>query len=259
MTIYNNGTGLPGNLDISSHSAGSVTIGSLVGSGNVFLGANNLTIGSNNKSTTFSGMIADGGQNGGTGGSLTKTGKGKLTLSNANTYTGGTTISKGTLIAKNKTGSVTGSGAVQVNSGTLSGTGKINGAVTVGNGSTAGAILQPGIGTKPGTLTINNTVSFSATSAFKWNINRVSPPVGATLNALGVMIGNNVTFSLVETGASVLTAGTVFTVINNMSANPISGTFSNLSDGGTIIGSSGTAYKANYEGGTGNDLTLTVQ
>ena len=89
--------------------------------------------------------MQDGGLNGGVGGSLTKTGKGKLSLTNANTYTGGTAVTKGTLLVKNKTGSATGTGAVQVNAGTLGGTGKITGAVTVGNGSSAGAILCPAI------------------------------------------------------------------------------------------------------------------
>ncbi len=104
-----------GNLDISFHDAPGVTTGSIEGSGLVFLGANNLTVGSNNLSTAFSGVIQDGGLNGGAGGSLTKTGKGKLTLSKGNTYTGGTTVSQGTLLVTNKTGSGTGTGAVQVN------------------------------------------------------------------------------------------------------------------------------------------------
>ena len=54
----------------------------------MFLGVNNLTVGSNNLSTTFSGVIQD-------GGSLTKVGRGTLILTNANTYTGGTTIEQG--------------------------------------------------------------------------------------------------------------------------------------------------------------------
>jgi autotransporter-associated beta strand protein len=87
-----------GNLDISSHNAGSVTIGSIEGTGNVFLGANNLTVGSNNLSTTFSGVIQDGGPGGGTGGSLTKIGTGTLSLTNSNGYTGGTLINAGTLV-----------------------------------------------------------------------------------------------------------------------------------------------------------------
>src|SRR5439155_13752787 len=124
VDVFGNGPGdfTNGNLDISAHNAPGVTIGSVEGTGNVFLGAFKLTVGSNNLTTSFSGVIQDG--TGGTGGSLTKIGKGKLTLSNANTYTGGTTITKGTLLVTNKTGSGTGTGAVQVN-GTLGGTGKI--------------------------------------------------------------------------------------------------------------------------------------
>ena len=44
-----------GNLDVSVHNAPGVTIGSIEGSGTLFLGANNLTVGSNNLDTTFSG------------------------------------------------------------------------------------------------------------------------------------------------------------------------------------------------------------
>ena len=46
--------------------------------------------------------------------------------------------------------------------------------------------------------------------------------------------------------------------INNMAVTPIAGTFANLPDGGTITTGSNT-FQANYEGGDGNDLTLTVQ
>src|SRR5581483_1662556 len=56
-----------------------------------------LSIGSNNLSTTFSGVLSDGGVYGGTGGSLTKVGSGILTLSGANVYTGSTTIAGGVL------------------------------------------------------------------------------------------------------------------------------------------------------------------
>src|SRR5262249_23755410 len=114
VDVRNNGTGTAGNLDISNHKAPGVTIGSLKGNGNVFLGSRNLTIGSVNLGTTFSGVMQDGGTGGGTGGSLMKIGAGALSLSNANTYTGSTTISKGALVVKNSTGSATGPGAVQI-------------------------------------------------------------------------------------------------------------------------------------------------
>ena len=106
VEVFGNGT-----LDISQHNAPGVTTGSIEGSGLVFLGGVNLTVGTNNLSTTFSGLMQDGGFSGGTGGSLTKTGTGKLTLSGANTYTGGTTVSAGTLLVSNTTGSATGTGS----------------------------------------------------------------------------------------------------------------------------------------------------
>jgi hypothetical protein len=46
-------------------------------------------VGSNNLSKTLSGVIQDGGFNGGTGGSLTKIGTGTLSLTNSNTYPAG--------------------------------------------------------------------------------------------------------------------------------------------------------------------------
>ena len=54
-----------------------------------------------------------------------------------------------------------------------------------------------------------------------------------------------------------LAPGTVFTVINNTAAIIISGNFSNLADGETVTVGNNT-FQANYEGGDGNDLTLTV-
>jgi hypothetical protein len=49
----------------------------------------------------------------------------------------------------------------------------------------------------------------------------------------------------------------VLTLISNTSADPISGTFSNLPDG-SIVTINGNNFQANYEGGDGNDLTLTT-
>jgi hypothetical protein len=61
-----------GSLNISHHQSG-VTIGSIEGDGDVFLGANDLTVGTNNLNTVFSGFI-------GGSGSLAKVGSGVLTL-----------------------------------------------------------------------------------------------------------------------------------------------------------------------------------
>jgi hypothetical protein len=71
----------------------------------------------------------------------------------------------------------------------------------------------------------------------------------------------------IESGASIsislrnnshgLPPGTVYTVLQNRSNQPIAGTFSNLPDGGTIFIDPVT-LQADYNGGDGNDLTLTV-
>jgi autotransporter-associated beta strand protein len=87
-----------GSFDISPHNLPGVRIGSIEGSGVVFLGANNLSVGGNDLNTLFSGVIRDGGLRGGTGGSLTKIGPGTLTLSGSNTYSGDTNIVDGSLI-----------------------------------------------------------------------------------------------------------------------------------------------------------------
>jgi autotransporter-associated beta strand protein len=80
----------------------SVTIGSLEGNGSVYLSGNNLSIGSNNLSTTFSGVISNQDPFGNYGpliGSMTKVGTGTLTLSSASSYSGGTTVTTGMLVA----------------------------------------------------------------------------------------------------------------------------------------------------------------
>jgi len=249
-----------GNLDISERplSAGPLTIGSIEGSGLVFLGALNLTVGSNNRTTTFSGVMQDGGIGGGTGGSLTKIGSGTLTLSGANTYTGGTTIESGTLSVTTRGASATGTGPVQVNAGTLAGTSRLSGAITVGNGTGSGAFLAPGVN-GPGILTTLSTVSFTLGSNATY-ICEVNTTTNRSdqISANGVSISSDAIFSFIAIGNRAIPIGTVFTVIKNTSGGAIAGTFANLADGSTFTVGSNT-FKANYEGGDGNALTLTVQ
>jgi autotransporter-associated beta strand protein len=78
-------------FNIAGLSSSGTTAGSIEGAGSYALGSKQLTTGSNNLSTTVSGVIS------GSGGSLVKVGSGTLTLTGANTYSGGTTVSAGTL------------------------------------------------------------------------------------------------------------------------------------------------------------------
>ncbi|WP_369723044.1 autotransporter domain-containing protein [Bradyrhizobium sp. LLZ17] len=100
-----------------------LSAGSIAGDGTFYLGANELTVGSNNLSTTVSGVIADGGYSGGAGGSLVKIGTGTLTLSGANTYTGGTTFAGGTVSVSSDANLGDLAGSLTFNGGTLQVTG----------------------------------------------------------------------------------------------------------------------------------------
>lgn len=105
-----------GSLDISGLTNSGTTVGLFGGSGDIFLGSKNLTFASDSVVATFSGVIQDGGDSGGTGGSLTKGGSASiLTLSGANTYTGGTAINSGTVVIGND--SALGTGDVTMASG----------------------------------------------------------------------------------------------------------------------------------------------
>jgi autotransporter-associated beta strand protein len=245
-----------GSLDISSRDTFPVvTIGSLEGDGLVFLGANTLRIGANNLDTVFSGTAQDdGGVGGGSHGSLTKNGTGTLTLSGSNTYTGNTVLLAGALLVNNTTGSGTGTGPVTVSGGTLGGKGTISGAVTVGTGS----VLAPAFGTnKQATLTLESSLTMQANATYTYTFKARNNQARTDLvKANGVTI-NAATIALQGKTQGTLTPGTVLTVISNTSANPISGTFSNLPDGG-IVTVNGNNLQADYEGGDGNDLTLTV-
>ncbi len=240
-----------GELDISTHAPPGVTIGSLAGNGLVFLGANRLAIGSNNQSTTFSGVIQE-------SGSVTKSGTGTLTLSGSNTYTGATTVGGGVLNAGNRAGSATGVGVVNVNAGTLGGRGIIAGPVAMGTGSGAGAYLAPAVGSsRQTTLTLQSALSLNSdatyTCSFKARRNKSRTDL---VIANGVTI-NGATLDLVGQTQGRLKRGLTLTVLSNTSANPINGTFSNLPDG-AVVNVNGNNLQASYTGGDGNDLTLTV-
>jgi autotransporter-associated beta strand protein len=243
-----------GFLDVSDH--GAITLGSIEGDGLILLAHSKLTAGGNGLSTVFSGIMKEGGAS---GGSFAKAGAGTLTLSGASLYTDGTTISAGTLVAANATGSATGTGAVTVTTGTLGGSGIIAGAVTIGTGSGAGAFLAPAHGGKKQlTLTIQGSLTFNADAAYTYTFKakRNRSKIDKVI-ANGVTINSGASIDLSGTTQGHLTQGMVLTLIKNTAATPINGTFSNLPDGG-IVNVNGNNLQADYEGGDGNDLTLTV-
>jgi autotransporter-associated beta strand protein len=150
------------------------SIGSLSGAGKLSLGNATLTTGGDNTSTLFSGAIT------GTGG-LVKIGRGTLTLTGANSYTGGTTVAAGVLRAgtgnvfgANTDLTVAGGARIELNGfaqtfATIGGSGSISlggAALTVGSRSSslfAGSISGSGSLRKvgSGTLFLTGANSYS--------------------------------------------------------------------------------------------------
>ena len=165
----------------------------------------------------------------------------------------------GTLLVANSDGSGTGSGPVVATTGRLGGSGIIAGETTIGTGSGTGAFLAPAAGTNvQATLTIQSALTFNsdATYTYTFRANRNRAETDQVI-ANGVTINSGAMIALDGHTRGTLTQGTVLTLISNTSVDPISGTFSNLPEG-SIVTINGNNFQASYEGGDGNDLTLTV-
>lgn len=133
-----------------------------------YTGGAGFTIGADNGSGSFDGLIV----NGSFPGKIVKTGTGTQKLNGANTYTGTTTINGGTLVINGLQNAATGAVAVAANA-TLAGNGTLGGAVT-NNGTIAPG--DAGIGTLTVAASTSNTgaqwaIQYGAASSDKLVVN----------------------------------------------------------------------------------------
>jgi autotransporter-associated beta strand protein len=206
VEVFGNGI-----LDVSGHNSPGVTIGSIEGEGDVFLGTNNLAVGSINLSTSFFGVIQDGGF----GASMTKIDTATLGLTEASSYNGEPRLDRGVLkvydsISTNplviQDGGLTG-GAVgsltKIGSGTLdlegvntyTGDTNINGGVLQIDGSISSNTFVNRGGTLAGSGTVNGNITNRG--------GKISP--GGAIGVPGVLtVGGNYT-----TWASRIPGGTL--------------------------------------------------
>ena len=212
-----------------------------------------LTLGGSNTGSNSVGPISDG--SGGGKVAVAKSGTGTWILSGTNTYTGTTQISGGTLLVNGSTAS--GSGVTVNNGGTLGGIGTVGGTVTVASGGTinAGASGRSGTSASVGKLT-TGALTLTSGSIFHVDASGTSTTAWDQVASSGATLGGSTLQLTIGAGLN-FTAGAQYRVIDNTSANAISGTFAGIVQGGTY-NLSGYNFVASYTGGTGNDFVLTA-
>jgi autotransporter-associated beta strand protein len=169
-------------------------------------------------------------------GTLTKSGPGTLTLTNANIYSGGTRVSAGTLLVTNGVGSGTGTGVVNINNGgALGGTGTIAGAVT----NNAGGILAPGV-SGSGTLTLNNYLTLVSGSTNTFAVNGTTPANTKVALAATASVTYGGVLNIATNGT--FTLGQTFTLFSGAGAT-------NASNFASIAGSPGAGLVFSFTNG----------
>jgi autotransporter-associated beta strand protein len=231
---------------------GQLTAGSLAGAGSFFLGANQLTVGGNNHSTEVTGVISDCGPTGtecrapnqliplpSTGGSLVKTGTGALTLSGANTYTGPTWVNQGVLTVN---GSLV-SDVTVTNGALLDGTGSV-GATTVNGGGT----IAPG--NSIGTMTVNGNFNLKSGAVYEVEANAAGQSDKVVVKGAVNLTG--ATLRVLEAGGA-YKPKTDYVIIDNDGTDAVQGQFAQVSNALAFL-----TPVVLYDGGTGNDVVLTL-
>jgi fibronectin-binding autotransporter adhesin len=230
---------------------GSETVGSIAGAGDIALGANTLTAGGLNTSTTLSGVIS------GSGG-LAKDGSGNLTLSGANTYTGTSVINAGTL-SIGASDRIANSSALFVASGATFATGgfsetvdKLTGAgsITLGAGTLttsygSGSGSFSGVLSGSGGLTLAGAADYNA----YFTLSGANTYTGdTTLTGATLILGADNTIS--SSSALVVSGG-------RLSASNRNQTFDSITmDDGAILRDGGTLAYNNGATLTGGSVTI---
>ena len=180
---------------------------------------------------------------------VTKIGQGTLELAATHSYGGTTFINDGTLLLR---GSAAASEIAVDTNATFAGTGTI-GALT----NLAGGTVIVGLTNAPGQLTVASGVTLTAGSAVRFRIDGGTAGSGysqMTVNS-GAVALNNATLDLSLNFAPA--PGTSFVLIDNAGAGATTGTFAGLPQG-AMMTNGATVLQISYNGGTGNDVVLTV-
>jgi autotransporter-associated beta strand protein len=227
---------------VLSGSLNSVGAGQVL-TGPVTLAASNVTIlVGGSSSLAINGIIS------GNGG-ITYVNPGTLTLNANNTYTGTNILTGGSILVVNGSQPNT---PIAITLGVLQGTGTVGTVTFAGPGS---GTLSPA-GNGAGILTCSNLVLRAGVN-FAVNLNGTTLGTGYDqVNVHGTVALSNANLAL-NLGGFTPALGDTFTILNNDGVDAISGTFSGLPSG-ALLTNGATIFRIAYNGGDGNDVTLTT-
>ncbi len=242
-----------GTLDFDANFA--ATLGALSGDKNLALensslGPVTLTVGGNNATTSYSGILSG-------GGSLTKTGTGVMTLSTAHTYLGATNVSNG-----GNTGGLTLENGAVINGGAVNVTQSSRLIVNAGASLTASAasnVNNAGT-TNPLLDVVGGSVAFNGglNALGNANNNYLIRLNGGTFSASTVTLGRGaLNQALVEPGATGLTNSAAFGLVIADGVATITGAL----NVGNTGGATNSTASARVDGGSltvGGPLTIGV-
>jgi hypothetical protein len=173
-------------------------------------------------------------------GGLVEVDSGTVDLSSLTTnLAGGLRLNGGNLIA---------AGTLAFAGGTLDGSG------SMGANALTGGLISPGLG-GPGLFTFSSGLTLGANATVSLDGTGLSPGTGYDQLSVtgGVVLGQS---TLQVTALPGVAEGVAFTIIDNTGSAPVSGTFNGLAEN-AILAVSGQLFRLNYQGGDGNDVTLT--
>ncbi|MCE2994785.1 MAG: autotransporter-associated beta strand repeat-containing protein, partial [Flammeovirgaceae bacterium] len=245
-TAIGTGTFVVAGGSIDNTSAGAITLTSnnpqswnsdftFVGSQNLNLGTGAVTPNASRSLTINASTLTVGGVIGGGAIGISKTGNGQLTLSGANTFSGGFTLNAGVLNINNSSALGTVAGTFTINGGTIDNT--TAGAISTLNYPQAWNNNFTFLGTQNLNLGSGN-VSFSANRTITVSANTLT--VGGAISAA--------TFNLIKLGGGTLSFGSNAVAINSLALS--AGTLTSTSGTLTVSGDFTNSGTFNNNGGT---------
>ena len=239
----------PGSLDLNNANE---TIGSLAGTGAVMIGANTLTTGFNNTSTTYGGNIT------GTSGGVTKIGMGTWTLNGtgSNTFTGAFNVNDGTVELNMSGTDATGQGPLNIGDGVgAAGSAVVRklqdseianlSAVTI---NTDGRLDMNNFSDTIGSLAGSGTVTLGTGTLITGGANNLSGTYAGVISGAGSLVKNG-TGTQTLNGASTYTGGTTLNAGTLAAGSTKAFGSGNLTIAGGTVRTSGGPLSVNIGGG----------